>query len=426
MANPLRPPTEDCGMSLDQRVLLPLREIRVGAICRSDIRFDDDVLLLKSGQPLDQMVYDRLIQRGIESLLVDPRDLDALRGIVKRKAQPKAAEPSKRAAEQREKTSSFGSQKVNQIASSFHQLRGALSKLESEGDLVNADFVREIAEVAPEVADSLRDDADLALFIASYPSATDSLAHRCIELSVISTGIALELEFPEEQVMHVAMAGLLHDIGLYRQPEHFRKPSQFLSAEERWRYQRHPLIAADLLSQWTGVPESVCAIVAQVHERPDGSGFPRGLRFSGIHPGAAILGLVDSYLTLIHPGPGRPPVLPADAMGCLLHLAHKVQFPSEYVRAFLNQMTLYPIGSQVRLDDGSQARVVRRDADNYTSPVVETVAQEGADSDCQIIALSESPLAIAAPIANPELKQMRIETSMMPLLSVELSQPAGI
>ena len=46
-------------------------------------------------------------------------------------------------------------------------------------------------------------------------------------------------------------------------------------------------------------------IASQVHERIDGTGFPRGLIEGEIHEYAQIIGLLDMYEALIHSRPYR-------------------------------------------------------------------------------------------------------------------------
>jgi HD-GYP domain-containing protein (c-di-GMP phosphodiesterase class II) len=56
-------------------------------------------------------------------------------------------------------------------------------------------------------------------------------------------------------------------------------------------------LGKQILSRHDGF-DSICEIIVQHHEKIDGSGFPHHLIGKEINPGAAIIGVVDSYHTL--------------------------------------------------------------------------------------------------------------------------------
>ena len=140
-----------------------------------------------------------------------------------------------------------------------------------------------------------------------------------------------------------------------------------------------------------------------------------------IHPLANILGIVDAYLTLIQPGRDRPGVIPHDAIGYLLFEVGRGLFDPVAMRAFLNQIAYYPIGSQVELDNGQRATVIRRDGDHYTTPIVQV---EGACAT-DLLPIRESSRNIIRPVIDNPDCQMRITKNMMAGLSMDMFQPAS-
>jgi response regulator RpfG family c-di-GMP phosphodiesterase len=85
----------------------------------------------------------------------------------------------------------------------------------------------------------------------------------------------------------LALAGMLHDVALPN-PDWalFETEGDLsgLSASELEEYRRHPLLAGEMASQLADFPGDVDYIIAQHHELPDGSGFPRGLNHTKISP----------------------------------------------------------------------------------------------------------------------------------------------
>ena len=132
----------------------------------------------------------------------------------------------------------------------------------------------------------------------------------------------------------------------------------------------------------------------QVHELANGSGFPRGLPKHRQHPLAKILSLVDVYLALISPGPDRLPLIPHDAIRVMLYQCRQGVLDSAVMRAFINQHTLFPLGSRVELDDATQVMTARRDGEDYDLPIVTAADKAGAE----LITLKSSSRRVARPL----------------------------
>ena len=105
--------------------------------------------------------------------------------------------------------------------------------------------------------------------------------------------MARELGLEDERVQRVRLAGILHDIGKIGVPDSIlRKPGP-LTDEERTQMQRHPELGARILS--SGDLDDVRAWILAHHERPDGTGYPKGLSESEIPLEASILAVADAY-----------------------------------------------------------------------------------------------------------------------------------
>lgn len=99
-------------------------------------------------------------------------------------------------------------------------------------------------------------------------------------LCVVAQGIGWTSESTQQKLI---MAALMHD---YFVEDAFYEDNSNLSG--RGDYQLHPIKIAELARSIKGLPSDVDQILLQHHERPDGSGFPRGLTASHISPLSAI------------------------------------------------------------------------------------------------------------------------------------------
>ncbi|MBZ5633415.1 MAG: diguanylate cyclase [Acidobacteriia bacterium] len=122
--------------------------------------------------------------------------------------------------------------------------------------------------------------------------------------------VGQELKLSEEQLDHLNVAALLHDIGKLGIPDHILLKPRSLSPEEWEKMKTHPVGGAEMLKRMN-FPEPVQEIVVTHHEKWDGTGYPQGLKANQIPIGARILSAVDCLDALASDRPYRG-ALPID------------------------------------------------------------------------------------------------------------------
>ena len=96
-------------------------------------------------------------------------------------------------------------------------------------------------------------------------------------VALLAARVGEELKLSATARRHLAVGGLLHDIGKLSVPlEILNKPGK-LTDEEFAAIKRHPGDGRKLLEELGGFPDAVRGLVSDHHERLDGSGYPRGL-----------------------------------------------------------------------------------------------------------------------------------------------------
>ena len=98
----------------------------------------------------------------------------------------------------------------------------------------------------------------------------------------------------------------------------------------------------------------------------DGSGYPHGLKGEYIDQFARILNLADTYDALTQARSFRNQLEPNMAMKEILSL--KASFDDNIVKAFINTVGMFPVGSLVRLNNGEIGRVIRNNSESPTRP----------------------------------------------------------
>jgi hypothetical protein len=133
---------------------------------------------------------------------------------------------------------------------------------------------------------------------------------------------------------------------------------------------------------------------------------------------AKILAVADAYNALISPRPFRPPLTPYAAMECILRKTAAGDFDPHVVRALLMVQSLFPISSYVVLSDGSVAKVLRRNGDKFTQPIVKIVQDsEGKavpeNSETSVIDLSTAGLDIVQTLPTPGTNAVQLSQEIL-------------
>jgi HD-GYP domain-containing protein (c-di-GMP phosphodiesterase class II) len=269
----------------------------------------------------------------------------------------------------------------------------------------------QIGGVADACVESLIADIDSALRMTGLKNVDPTLAEHALNVSLLGIAIGIDMGLDAANVRTVGICGLVQDLGMAKVPEHIRNARRRLSPSEAVDIQRHAIHTANILEHVKGIPPLVQLVAYQVHERPDGSGYPRGREKMCIHPFARILHVADAYLAMTAQRPFRPPLMPYAAMECLVRQAEKNQVDADVVRSLLRVLSLFPIGSFVRLSDGRVAQVVRSNAHSFVRPIVAIVEDSSgsavnAGDEAALVNLSGSELSVREALPTPGSNQI--------------------
>ena len=132
---------------------------------------------------------------------------------------------------------------------------------------------------------------------------------------------------------------------------------------------------------------------AQVYERIDGSGYPRGLKGDEIHEYAQIIGLLDMYEALIHSRPQRDKLTHYTAVKEVINTC-KHRFQRKHLKSMLSIFTLFPIHSYVRLNSNAIGKVLETYADQPMRPRIQILydSQRRKVLTERIVVLPDNPL----------------------------------
>jgi putative nucleotidyltransferase with HDIG domain len=136
----------------------------------------------------------------------------------------------------------------------------------------------------------------LMVRLAERDGSTEEHTRR---VAILAAQVGEELKLPATTRRHLAVGGLLHDIGKLSVPlEILRKPAG-LTDEEYAAIKRHPEAGRRLLEELGGFSSTVRDLVSDHHERLDGRGYPRGLTEEELPLHTRILTVCDVYDALV-------------------------------------------------------------------------------------------------------------------------------
>ena len=147
------------------------------------------------------------------------------------------------------------------------------------------EFVRALAEVLEEVDPYTR--------------------QHSVRVAEYSTRLARGMGMSERSVQDLEYGALLHDLGkVGRQYQYILTKPGKLSLEEQATMRAHPAEGAAIVRKVRALRRAA-AIVHDHHERPDGLGYPRGLRGADIPLGSRIVMIADAFDAMTSDRPYR-------------------------------------------------------------------------------------------------------------------------
>lgn len=157
-------------------------------------------------------------------------------------------------------------------------------------------------------------------------------------VSLWARRVAERLGLPPERCELVYEAALLHDLGKTVLDERILNKPDRLTPEEWEEIRKHPQLGAEILRD-TPFLAPIIPWIALHHERPDGAGYPFGLKGDQIPVEARVIAVVDAFDAMIGgeaPNQRRPHKRPLSLDEALMELEQGAgrQFDPQVVAVF--------------------------------------------------------------------------------------------
>lgn len=253
----------------------------------------------------------------------------------------------------------------NTLAEVVQQLAAAVQDARHHGRMELAPLQRAANSLVNEVLSH----RDACLWLIRLNGARGLLYRRSLGTAVHAVVFGSQLGLDRPELGHLALGGLLLDIGKITVPVPIlAKPSE-LNAAERWFIDRHVQKGFSMVRLSDTVDTRVTEMVLGHHERIDGSGYPRRLGGTEIPLFARVAGIVDTFdaITL-----NRRYAQAMSAHDALRYLNHErgQRFDAALVDEFVHALGVYPTGTRVQLVDGTTGIVCAQNREWPLRPTV--------------------------------------------------------
>lgn len=243
-----------------------------------------------------------------------------------------------------------------------------LLDLLARGESVSYEFVRSIIS---KFIDIYLSDKEILLNMFNTKAEDDDyIYHHSLNVCIISMIISAAHGYNEQQVIEIGMGGLLHDVGMLLLPKEIRTKQGGLSEDEWFDIQKHPILGLHLLEKVSHLPVSIPYVAYQTHERENGRGYPKQRSARLIHKFAKIVAIADIFEALSSPRKHRQTSIPYKAMEALIKMTRQGLIAGEFVKSFLENASLFPIGSIIELSNGCLGKVIGTNGGAFAKPKV--------------------------------------------------------
>lgn len=338
-----------------KREVTEIKQIRIEdvdetMVLAQDVIDDFGRALVTTGTRLQRETVDRLCRKGIVTVAVNT---------------PSVEKPS------------FTTR--NQEISSVPNLISAATRLKMVQTMQNAfrnrggiaAHLSYLRECIHQVVQELESQQSLLIYLTDIRQKSDYLYGHCVDVGVFSVAIGMAMGLSRDEIYILGIGGLLHDYGKTCIPNEIIEKNGPLTPDEFEQVKKHVSFGYNILRVETKVDTRIALVALQHHERPDGRGYPWGVKGEEINPLARIIAVADVYDALITDRVYRPRISTHEAIG-IINEGSGSQFDPTVVEAF-NKITVpYYIGSAVKLDNGLAGAVLRINSLEPSRPVIWT------------------------------------------------------
>ncbi len=360
---------------------IKLDQVKVGDVLGKSLFSEKGELMLAAGYELTDDMLRLLKKHGYYNLYLfdeatkDIKPLDVISEVVRSAATKRLHE-------------SYGevAKSLDRVHTSPLHLK---HRLADDPSLKKILPVGEVNKAVSGIVEELLDNNVSLLISLPLKTMTGKEIEHAIDTAVLAVLLGQQFNYEYKELKLLGSASLLHDIGKTVFPQLVGKQDFMLSFQEKWLLREHPTYGMLILKGSDPHSYVEQTTILQHHERPDGKGFPQGLKGDNIAPLktvevdptrifrhaeiVAVANMYDNYLSGEFDGKHHTPQA---AVSEMVQGAGTV-FNPHVLRALTKVVQFFPQGSEVRIKattsgkwDGARGYIKEANPHEYAKPIV--------------------------------------------------------
>lgn len=219
--------------------------------------------------------------------------------------------------------------------------------------------ISSVSDVLDNMVESIGRTPDALLWLAKLKKA-DGLAYNlALNVSVTLMAFNSFLALSKDQIKMSGLAGLLQDVGKVKLSTDVLLKKGKLTREEYEYAQKHVDESLKILRETPDIPKEVMRLIAEHHERVDGSGYPFHIKGDRLSLQTQAAGLIDTYCAMTNQRSYAQGAYHQQALDEIHALSGK-QFSTEIIDQLIQFMGIYPVSSLVELNTGEIGVVIQQ------------------------------------------------------------------
>ena len=217
--------------------------------------------------------------------------------------------------------------------------------------------IKEVKATVSECVRSVLRNPDAMMWMSKLRDKDAYTSEHSLNVGLLAIAFGRHLGASEEDLNKLGMAGMLHDVGKMQTPQEVLLKEGRLTDEEFRLMRMHTQHGREILMSHSNIYQGTVDVAHDHHENLDGTGYPRGLKSSGITDFTRIISLCDVYDAITSDRVYKKGASSLNAFKIIHDLAGK-KFDVKLSQEFIECIGLYPPGSVVELHNGEIGIVI--------------------------------------------------------------------
>ncbi|MCW8109551.1 HD-GYP domain-containing protein [Alteromonas ponticola] len=338
---------------------IDIDELKVGMYVVEFVRQEGEIAVKSSGTIPNTSTIKHLAKSGVKRLIIDPLRSQAHHntGVKKQKLDE----------------NSSGTPKPSKMelsdALQIHSRGVSLQKLIQDSVKKQRPLDPKYAEEFTALMVDMMESNPTALACAARIRKKNSyLLEHALNVSIHLIQLGQHMKLSINDVQDLGLGGFLIDVGKVCLPDEILFKPGKVTQKEMDIIKGHVRLGEEYLAQ-QGYSKRIISIVAQHHERLDGSGYPRKLVGDDIHQFGRMVAIADVYDAVTADRPYRAGMTHQQALKILLSDSQS-RLDSTLVQQFIKCTGIFPEGTLVELSNGHVAMVCQENRANPLRPKI--------------------------------------------------------